>query len=213
MDKYLTDEKDTMDIKQPSFYRDLLESILNEMVFEPFKGDWKDCVELGYHDDSSINASVNIPIKINGQDAVVTGVEIPLDPNFRGLIGIYFRDEDYDTLDGLDGPGDGDDEADSAISGIVGEILGRNVRLTKGQDFLEPLNGGDTPGARYRLPPSLISSLSTELRSDEKGMVRALLKLVKKGSFDTAKGIISDLRSEGKQWPELNTIEKSISSK
>lgn len=128
-----------MTTKQPSYYRNLLESVLTETV------DWTRYVSSKGGDALSIYAPVNHPITIGKETVVLVRIEVPLILRWNGMFGAYFMDQDYDHLDNIYN----DKKAWAQFENSVSKILGLpGLKLGKGRDFFEPLDGGDEPGIR-----------------------------------------------------------------
>lgn len=173
--------------KQPSYYRDLLESIIQEQT------DWIKSVTLGYDGDPSINMKINKPIEFGDDSVVLVKMEVPL-VGFKGLIGLYFMDQDHNNLERLEH----DQEAWVELETIVGSALGLGtVTLGKGKDFYEPLNGGHDAAIRAVLPQGLDHKLFAQYihAVGMEGAMKILLNSITRGAF--ALETISVLKSCG----------------
>lgn len=191
-----------MDTKQPSFYRDLLESILQET------GDWTRYVSTKGGDGLSIYAPVNHPITIGEETVVLVSIEVPLAERWNGMFGAYFMDQDYDNLDNIYD----DKNAWAQFEKSVGQTLGLSgLKLGKGRDFFEPLNGGDEPGIRPIMHIADIEHLMKQyaMIAGKDRVLKTLLNAVKHDRIDVSEPIAM-LKQQGVDWPELDAIMKSM---
>lgn len=191
-----------MDTNQPSFYRDLLESILQETA------DWTRYVSSKGGDNISVYAPVNHPIIIGEETVVLVHIEVPLTIRWNGMFGAYFMDQDYDHLDNIYN----DKNAWAQVENSVGKVLGLpSLKLGKGRDFFEPLNGSDEPGIRPIMHIAdiehLIKQYATTAGKDR--VLKTLLNAIKHDRVDVTEPITM-MKQQGIDWPELDSILKSL---
>ena len=191
-----------MEIKQPSFYRDLLESILQETA------DWTRYVSSKGGDSISIYAPVNHPITIGEETVVLVRIEVPLILRWNGMFGAYFMDQDYDHLDNIYD----DKKAWAQFENSIGKILGLpGLKLGKDRDFFEPLDGGDEPGIRPIMHVADIEHLIKQyaITAGKDRVIKTLLTAIKHDRVDVSEPV-NILKQQGIDWPELDSILKSL---
>jgi hypothetical protein len=189
--------------KHPAFYRDLLESILQETA------DWTKYVRF-ISDELTINAPVNHAITIGEETVVLTKIEVPLTLRWKGMFGAYFMDQDFDHLSNIYD----DKNAWAQVENSVGKVLGLNgLKLGKGRDFFEPLNGGDDPGIRPIMHLANIEHLIKQyaVTAGKNQVLKMLLSAVKYNSIDVIEPI-TILKQQGINWPELDSILQSLNA-
>lgn len=192
-----------MEPKQPSYYRDLLESIVNE------SNEWINKVSSKWGDGLSIFMDINHPITIGDDTVVLTRIEVPLNASWNGMMGAYFMDQDFDALENIENPA-----AWAQLEKSIGNALGLGtVKLSAGTDFWEPLDGGDDPGIRPILPKGtnqrLFGQYVAAVGKDK--ILKILLRMIK--DRGDVSGIMSALAQLNVDWPELNAIRKSLAAK
>lgn len=191
-----------MEPKQPSYYRDLLESIMNE------SNEWINKVSSKYGDELSIYMDINHPITIGEDTVVLTRIEVPLTSNWDGTMGAYFMDQDFDALRNIENP-----TSWAQLEKSIGNALGLGqVKLSAGTDFWEPLDGGDDPGVRPILPGGTTKRLLGQYiaAAGKDKILRILLKMIK--DRGDVRYLMLALEQQHVDWPELNAIKKSLNA-
>jgi len=204
-----------METKSPSYYRDLLESLL----VEKHAADWTKLVS-GISGDDILTDTIleisdlSIPINISTGEVTVRYLEIPIVYDWEGTIGIYFNETDSTMIDEMT-----DKDVDTILAAMsqgLGKLFGRAVPVTRDPDLWEPLNGNDI-GLRLRLQPQVISGLKMDwlaaMRDDpeiKKPVIRSLLLMLKNNQWATAEDWIQQLKDAGMKWPEFAPMLKSI---
>lgn len=192
-----------MEPKQPSYYRDLLESIVNE------SNEWINKVSSKYGDGLSIFMNINHPITIGKDTVVLTRIEVPLTGKWDGMMGAYFMDQDFDALENIENP-----TAWTQLEKSIGNALGLGqVKLSAGTNFWEPLDGGDNPGIRPILPNGTTARLLKQYiaAAGKEKILKILLRMIK--DRVDVRYIMSSLEQQNVDWPELNAIRKSLSAR
>lgn len=193
-----------METKQPVFYRDLLESILQETA------DWTKYVGYKTGDTLSIYAPVNHPITIGEETVALTRLEVPLTMRWNGMFGAYFMDQDFDNIKNIYK----DKNAWAQIENSIGRVLDlTGLKLGAGRDFFEPLNGGDEPGIRPVMHVADIEHLLKKyaMTVGKDRVLKTLLSGLKHNRADISEPI-SMLKQQGIDWPELDSIMKNITT-
>jgi len=189
-----------METKQPSYYRDLLESIISESP------DWLNKVSTA-HDALSIYMKMNHLIHIGDDTVVLTRIEVPLISGYNGMIGAYFMDQDVDLLKNIYN----DQNAWAQLEKLVGDALGLGpVKLSVGRDFFKPLNGSHDVGIRPMLPSGVTEKLLGQyiVAAGKDKILKVLSSLIRSGT--DVGDIMSALEKQNVDWPELNAIRKSM---
>lgn len=157
----------------------------------------------------AIHAPVNHAITIGEDTVVLVSIEIPLSLGWKGTIGAYFMDQDFNATHNIYD----DKNAWAQLESSVGKVLGLpGLKLGRGRDFFEPLNG-EGVGIRPVMPMSVISGMIKNYvkAAGKDRVLKMILRAIKDG-VDVSDLVDSIKQQGGDSWPEMASIEKSINA-